>query len=63
MPIKYVHQHRRLQDPPKFTQITIFGLKNKPSGNPAIDFDTTNSSLRAFNYIQAALMRVINENN
>jgi hypothetical protein len=23
-----------LQDPPKFTQIGIFGLKTKPSGNP-----------------------------
>jgi hypothetical protein len=23
-----------LQDPPKFTQIAIFGPENKPSGNP-----------------------------
>jgi hypothetical protein len=23
-----------LQDPPKFTQSWIFGLKNRPSGNP-----------------------------
>jgi hypothetical protein len=29
-------QHLTLQDPPKFTQIPIFGLKNMPSGNPAL---------------------------
>jgi hypothetical protein len=27
-------QHLQLQDPPKFTQIGIFGLKKMPSGNP-----------------------------
>jgi hypothetical protein len=27
MAIKYVYQHRPLKDPPKFTQIGIFGLK------------------------------------
>jgi hypothetical protein len=27
-----------LQDPPKFTQIGIFGLKNMPSGNPGKTF-------------------------
>jgi hypothetical protein len=24
-----------VQDPPKFTQIGIFGFENRPSGNPA----------------------------
>jgi hypothetical protein len=28
-----------LQSPPKFTQIWIFGLKNMPSGNPALDLN------------------------
>jgi hypothetical protein len=28
-------QRLQLQDPPKFTQNGIFGLKIKPSGNPA----------------------------
>jgi hypothetical protein len=27
-------QYLQLQDPTKFTQIRIFGLKNLPSGNP-----------------------------
>jgi hypothetical protein len=27
MAIKYVYQHLPLKDPPKFTQIGIFGLK------------------------------------
>jgi hypothetical protein len=26
-----------LQDPPKFTQIVIFGLKKMPSGNPELE--------------------------
>jgi hypothetical protein len=29
-----IYQHFPLQDPPKFTQIVIFGLKTKPSGIP-----------------------------
>jgi hypothetical protein len=32
-----IFQDFPLQDPPKFTQIGIFGLKNKPSGNPDLD--------------------------
>jgi hypothetical protein len=32
-----IHQHLPLQDPPKFTQIAIFGLKIPiPSGNPNV---------------------------
>jgi hypothetical protein len=30
-----MYHHLPLQDPPKFTQIWIFGFENKPSGNPA----------------------------
>jgi hypothetical protein len=30
-----MYQHFPLQDPPKYTQIWIFGLKKVPSGNPA----------------------------
>jgi hypothetical protein len=30
-----MHKHLPQQDPPKFTQIGIFGLKKMPSGNPA----------------------------
>jgi hypothetical protein len=31
-----VYRHRRLQDPPKFTQTGIFGVKIcMPAGNPA----------------------------
>jgi hypothetical protein len=33
MVIKYIKDFP-LQDPPKFTKIGIFGLENKPSGNP-----------------------------
>jgi hypothetical protein len=29
-----IYQYLPFQDPPKFTQIVIFGLENKPSGNP-----------------------------
>jgi hypothetical protein len=29
-------QRLSLKDTPKFTQIDIFGLKNTPSGNPAM---------------------------
>jgi hypothetical protein len=29
-----IYQQLPLQDPPKFTQIGIFGSENKPSGNP-----------------------------
>jgi hypothetical protein len=32
--IHIIYQHPPLQDPQKFTQIGIFGLKNMPSGNP-----------------------------
>jgi hypothetical protein len=28
------NQHLPVQDPPKFTQIGIFGVENIPSGNP-----------------------------
>jgi hypothetical protein len=31
-----IYQHLPLQDPSKFTPIGIFGLKNIPSGNPAL---------------------------
>jgi hypothetical protein len=31
-----------LQDPPKSSQIWIFGLKNKPSGNPGFNHKTSN---------------------
>jgi hypothetical protein len=34
--VRKIHQHLPLQDPQKFSQIWIFGLK-KPSGNPAPD--------------------------
>jgi hypothetical protein len=43
-----IYQHFSIQGPPKFTQIGIFGLKNKPSGNPASHlFRLTNSSARS----------------
>jgi hypothetical protein len=34
MSIQYIYQHRPLQAAPEFTQIGIFGLQIKPSGNP-----------------------------
>jgi hypothetical protein len=34
---KYMYQHLPLQDPPKLTQIGIFGLKKKTSGNAERD--------------------------
>jgi hypothetical protein len=38
--IEYTYKHLPLQDPPKFTQIWIFGLKIPiPSGNPAAAVD------------------------
>jgi hypothetical protein len=33
MALKYTNIFH-CQEPPKFTQIGIFGVKNKPSGNP-----------------------------
>jgi hypothetical protein len=33
--IKYIYRLLPVQDPPKFTQIGIFGFENIPSGNPA----------------------------
>jgi hypothetical protein len=30
-----IYQHFPLQDPPKYTQNAIFGIKSKPSGKPA----------------------------
>jgi hypothetical protein len=35
-----IYQHLPLQDPPKFTQIRVLGLKAIPSGNPGVQRDT-----------------------
>jgi hypothetical protein len=34
-----MYEHLPLQDPPKFSQIGIFGLQNMPSGNPGAGFE------------------------
>jgi hypothetical protein len=39
-------QYFQLQDPPKLTQIGIFGLKKMPSGNPGIHRYPTSSIAR-----------------
>jgi hypothetical protein len=53
MAIKYINifQSKVLQ---KFTQIGIFGLKNKPSGNPAEknDFSRTNLQRKQSQFIR-----------
>jgi hypothetical protein len=45
-----IDQHLPFQDPPKFTQIGIFGFENIPSGNPASQRISSFSPDRPFTF-------------